>query len=296
MATYAIGDLQGCFDAFERLLEHINYNPAQDKIWLVGDLVNRGPDSLATLKYIYQHRDNITTVLGNHDLHLLALSEGVRKMDNPGLQAILDSSQADTLLDWLRHQPLLHRDKSLNAAMVHAGISPQWTLKQARQHAAELHEVLRGNKYKKFLKHMYGNEPNEWRDDLDGWDRLRYITNSFTRMRYVDAHGRLDLKQNGKIGSQPDYLTPWFALKKREPIKSNIIFGHWASLGPYQFDNYYATDSACVWGGQLSALKLDDLEKFNGRDKDGQNNNRKKTGNNAPHWMSIPCPEAQSPN
>ncbi len=274
MAIYAIGDLQGCFQAFQQLLEHIKFDPKQDSLWLAGDLVNRGPDSLATLRYAYQNREHITTVLGNHDLHLLALAEGIRDINDPGLQAILHAPDAEELLHWLRHQPLLQHNKSIKTTMVHAGISPQWTLKQARQYAAELEKVLRGNKYKKLLQRMYGNDPDYWRDDLEKWDRLRYITNSFTRMRYVDANGRMDLKQNGKIGSQPKHLTPWFALTNRQPIKSRVIFGHWSTLGPYQLDNYFCLDSGCVWGGQLTALQID---------------------GDVPRWLSIPCSEARTP-
>lgn len=274
MATYAIGDLQGCYKPFQQLLEIIKFDPADDQLWLAGDLVNRGPDSLSTLRFVYQHRHCIHTVLGNHDLHLLALSEGVRQMDDPGLQDIVNAPDADELLDWLRHQPLLHYDKQIKTVMVHAGISPQWTLKQARQYAKELEEVLGGDKYKKFLNHMYGNEPNAWHEDLKKWDRLRYITNSFTRMRYVDAQGNLDLKQNGSIGSQPKHLTPWFTLKARKPIKARVLFGHWSTLGPFQIDNYYCLDSGCVWGGQLTALKID---------------------GEVPQWLSIPCHEARSP-
>ena len=256
MAVYAIGDIQGCFDEFEALLEHINFNPRQDKLWLAGDLVNRGPRSLETLRFA--HRHNVVTVLGNHDLHLLASAyiPKHRKQKDP-LAPILEADDGDRLLDWLRHQPLLHHDKTSGYTMIHAGLPPQWDLKTAKNSAGEVEQVLRSDNYTDFFKVMYGNKPGKWKSSLEGWDRLRFITNCFTRLRYCDDKGHLALEEKGPPGSQPKHLKPWFEWPQRKSRNMKIIFGHWSTLGAYDAPGIHALDTGCLWGGTLTALRLD---------------------------------------
>jgi bis(5'-nucleosyl)-tetraphosphatase (symmetrical) len=263
MATYAIGDIQGCLNELQRLLEHIHFDPAQDRLWFVGDLVNRGPDSSGVLRFIKGLGDRATTVLGNHDLHLLAVAEGhlkYAKYDN--LQDVLGAEDRDELLHWLRHLPLLHHDAQLGVSMIHAGLPPQWDPATARACAHEVEAVLQGSDYVYFLEHMYGNQPDSWDENLAGIERLRFITNCLSRLRYCDAQGRLALDEKGPPGSQPAGYRPWFELEDRRSRKETIIFGHWSSLGFVDCDNVYGLDTGCLWGDSLTALRLEDRRSF----------------------------------
>lgn len=256
MAVYAIGDIQGCFAQLQRLLDKIKFDASTDQLWFAGDIVNRGPDSLQTLRFIKSLGDNAITVLGNHDLHLLAIAytnQVASKKDT--LNEILNAEDCDELLHWLRHRPLLHYDNERDVCMVHAGIYPSWSIKKSLKRANEVEDILRGKHFKDFFYHMYGNKPDIWSKDLQQWERYRFITNVFTRMRYCDTENHLALKYKGKPGSQPTNVLPWFELEhKRE--KTKIIFGHWSTLGSTTQENIYPLDTGCLWGGYLTALKL----------------------------------------
>lgn len=264
MAIYAIGDVQGCFDELIALAEKISFDPTKDKLWFVGDLVNRGPKSLETLRWIKALGDSAITVLGNHDLHLLAAYEGIREVkETSSLKHVLQADDRKELIYWLRQRPLMHYDPDLNIAMVHAGILPSWNIKQALSHAHEVESILSSKEYTKFLKNMYGDFPNNWEKTLKGWDRLRVITNSFTRLRYCNNKGEMDFNEKGPVGTQANGLKPWFEINSRKSISTKIIFGHWSTLGSHYNNNVLSTDTGCVWGGCLTAYKLD--RKYNKR-------------------------------
>jgi bis(5'-nucleosyl)-tetraphosphatase (symmetrical) len=255
MAIYAIGDVQGCFDDLLRLLDTIAFNQQTDQLWFAGDLVNRGPKSLETLRFVKSLGNSAITVLGNHDMHLLAAacSDGINhKKDS--LTEILEAPDRQELIDWLRHQPFLHYNAEF--CLIHAGLPPQWDFHQARKMAIIAERALRRPDYANVLKQMYGNKPNLWSPNLKGIARLRFIINCFTRMRYCDVEGRLDFANSGAIGTQPDNLLPWFEVPNRKSANLSVIFGHWSTLGYYQGSNCYAIDTGCLWGGQLTALKL----------------------------------------
>ncbi len=260
MATYAIGDIQGCLKPLQCLLEQIQFNPVQDKLWLAGDLINRGPQSLETLRYLYSLRDSLEIVLGNHDLHFIAVYRGLRKQGNSDtLNELLSAPDAELLVNWLLQQKLVHANADLGYAMVHAGIPPQWDLEQAQKRAAEVETVLQSNDCDSFLSAMYGNEPSRWKKSLVGLDRLRLITNYFTRMRFCSPEGELELKTKESAGAAPAGFYPWFALPERKTRNDKIIFGHWAALeGKAQANNVFALDTGCVWGGKLTAMRLED--------------------------------------
>jgi len=263
MPSYAIGDIQGCHKELQRLLEHIKFDPAEDSLWFVGDLVNRGPDSLAVLRFVRSLGDRAITVLGNHDLHTLAVAHGHLKYHrNDNIDDILDAEDCDELMNWLRHQPLLHHDAKLNFTMLHAGLPPQWDLATAQACANEVESVLQGSEYVEFLENMYGNKPDTWDDKLQGIERLRFITNCFSRLRYCDASGRLALEEKGKPGEQPFGLMPWFNVPGRKSSTMRIVFGHWSTLGTVESDTVYAVDTGCLWGGTLTALRLEDCQAF----------------------------------
>ncbi|AHF05088.1 diadenosine tetraphosphatase [Marichromatium purpuratum 984] len=258
MAIYAIGDIQGCHSELMALLERLAFDPARDRLWFAGDLVNRGPDSLAVLRFVRGLGERAVVVLGNHDLHLLALAAGNRKHAGKStLGAVLDAPDRDVLLDWLRHRPLLHHDAALGYAMVHAGLAPQWDLAEAIDCAAELEGVLRGPHHRDFLRAMYGNQPARWSGALRGTERWRFITNAFTRLRYCTADGTLAFKEKGVLGAQSPGLLPWFQVPGRRSAASRILFGHWSTLGYRAGDNTWALDSGCLWGGALTAVRLD---------------------------------------
>ena len=264
MATYAIGDIQGCFEPLQALLKKFDFDPQKDKLWFTGDLVNRGPQSLETLRYVKDLGNAAITVLGNHDLHLLAVSEGHQKFqhDSDTLKPILQADDRDELLCWLRHQPLLHHDATLNLSMIHAGLPPQWDLAQAQTAAAEVESVLRGEDYLDFFNHMYGNLPEVWDEKHQGHDRLRFIVNCFTRLRFCTTKGKLALSAKGAPGTQPQGLLPWFQIPERASRDASIIFGHWSTLGLHLNDNVVSLDTGCLWGGELTALRLEDRELF----------------------------------
>ncbi len=261
MAIYAIGDVQGCYDQLLCLLNTIAFNERDDQLWFVGDLVNRGPKSLETLRFIKSLGDSAITVLGNHDLHLLAAACSPSANKKEALAQVLTAPDRDELITWLRHRPLFHYDGHF--CMVHAGIPPQWDFNQTKKMAETAQKALRDPNYKKFLKVMYGDKPDIWSPMLRGTSRLRFIINCFTRMRYCDKEGRLDFNFNGPPGSQPDELMPWFTLPDRKSLNMRVVFGHWSSLGYYDGHNCYGIDTGCLWGGQLTALKLgEEVERF----------------------------------
>ncbi len=259
MAIYAIGDVQGCYAELCRLLEKINFDEASDTLWFCGDLVNRGPESLQTLRFVKSLGESAVTVLGNHDLHLLALHHGIKKVRvTPGLQEILESPDCDELMDWLQQRPMLHYDKKHKTVLVHAGLHPDWGLSKARKLAAEVESALRGKKAADFFRGMYGNKPLEWSGELAGSERLRVITNCLTRMRYFDADGRLNFDANGSPRQHlRSGLTPWFKLPARLRDDLRVLFGHWSTLPVGCYGRYFALDGGCVWGGHLVALRVD---------------------------------------
>jgi len=263
MATYAIGDVQGCFEQLQQLLKHIGFDPAADRLRFAGDLVNRGPRSLDVLRFVRALGDSAISVLGNHDLHLLATAKGERRVSKGDtFGEILQAPDCEELLDWLRRRPLMHENPESGLVLVHAGLSPQWSLERARHCARELEEVIRGPRLKSFLKHMYGNEPRRWDGDLTGHARLRYITNAFTRMRYCTPDGTLDFSEKNPPGRQSAELLPWFAVPQRRNRGVPVVFGHWATLQiEHELDPAFGVhhiDTGCVWGGPLSALREDD--------------------------------------
>jgi len=269
MAIYAIGDLQGCYDDFRRLLDQCRFDPDKDRLWLAGDLISRGPESLQTLRYVVSLNKVVISVLGNHDLHMLAVDAGMKSTRDPDLVKILDAHDRQDLMDWLRHRPLIHHDASLDYTLVHAGIYPLWDLSQAQAHAAELHAVLRSDNYRDFFEHMYGDEPDCWSEDLRGWNRLRFICNSFSRMRFCSHSGQLYLEAKGPPGTQPEGFHPWYMVRGRKTQNQKIIFGHWSTLGRQSANNVYALDTGCIWGGELTALRIDTAE---------------------PRYISVDCP------
>lgn len=261
MATYAIGDIQGCYEPLQQLLHTIQFDPQRDTLWLAGDLVNRGPGSLEVLRWAFAHRDVLRVVLGNHDLHLLAVDAGHGKHhDEDTLQTILDAPDKTTLLDWLRRQKLVHRENGW--LMVHAGLLPQWSADDAERLAREVEKRLQADDYREFLRHMYGNKPGRWDESLQGDDRLRLIVNAMTRMRLVTADGAIDLKFKGELDNAPPELHAWFDAPDRRSADTPIVCGHWSALGLRLDENLCALDSGCLWGGDLTALRLEDRQVF----------------------------------
>ena len=263
MAVYAVGDLQGCLDPLKCLLEEVAFDPAQDKLWLVGDLVNRGPQSLETLRYLYGIRHALVCTLGNHDLHLIAAWYNIERLKKGDtLAEVLEAPDGPQLIQWLRQQKLLHYDEARNVALVHAGIPPMWPLSKALRYAAEVEAALRDdNLIEPYLDGMYGNEPSKWNKDLHGATRLRVITNYFTRMRFCTREGKLDLKgKEGADSALPGYA-PWFSHKDRRSRHTRIIFGHWAALeGRCDAPGVHALDTGCVWGNAMTLMNVDTLQ------------------------------------
>lgn len=274
MAVYAIGDIQGCCRELRRLLDVLRFDPSADRLWLTGDLVNRGPQSLETLRFVRGLGTAAVSVLGNHDLHLLAAATHAEKLKpQDTLDEILNAPDRDELLDWLRRLPLLHHDAQLGYTLIHAGLPPQWDLAMASACAREVEAQLRSDRYAEFFAHMYSNEPTQWSDGLRGWDRLRFITNCLTRLRYCTTDGRIALAHKGTPGTQPAGLLPWFESAERRSRDLKLVFGHWSTLGERIDAGIYALDSGCVWGGKLTALRLD----------------------GDPVWTRLPCPGARTP-
>ena len=256
-STYAIGDIQGCFTELSRLVEMIEFDATCDRLWFVGDLVNRGEGSLETLRYVKSLGDAATVVLGNHDLHLLAVAEGFRKMrDDDTLSEILDAPDRDELLAWLRFRPLLHMEDE--HVLVHAGLLPQWDIHVARARADEVETALRAPEYRTFLADMYGSKPDMWQDDLHGPDRLRVIVNAMTRMRFCSAAGQMEFRSAGELENPPTGFVPWFQVPDRASQNVTVICGHWSALGLHIEPNLLALDTGCVWGKALTAVRLED--------------------------------------
>lgn len=256
MALYAIGDVQGCFAELELLLRKIRFDPSVDRLWFTGDLVNRGPDSLATLRFIKALGPSAAAVLGNHDLHLLAVAYGAsRTKHKDTFHDVLAAPDRQELLDWLRGLPLCHHDGRYT--LIHAGLPPQWTVDSAQAQAREVQAILSGSGCAGFFREMYGDRPDRWSERLSGWDRVRFTVNCLTRLRYCDAEGRLEFKRKGPPGSQPKGLFPWFDVPGRKSLGSEIVFGHWSTLGFRAVNGCYALDTGCLWGGELTALRLD---------------------------------------
>jgi bis(5'-nucleosyl)-tetraphosphatase (symmetrical) len=259
MAIYVIGDVQGCLAALQQLLKDIDFDPNADTLWFTGDLVNRGPQSADVIRFVRGLNERAISVLGNHDLHLLAVAAGKAKIKRHDTIAdVLQSQDRDKLLGWLRQRPLLHHDADLGLTLIHAGLLPQWNLDVAIGLASEVESVLRGPDSDEFFAHMYGSRPRAWREDLVGWDRLRVIVNAFTRLRYCERSGHMDLAPTGPPGSQPKHLVPWFQLPDRRTKDLTIIFGHWSTLGIWRKDGVIGLDTGCVWGGTLTAVRVDD--------------------------------------
>lgn len=290
MSTYAIGDLQGCAASFDALLEHVRFDPSCDRVWLVGDLVNRGPDSLGALRRLIALGDLASVVLGNHDLHLLAVSAGVRKAGRDDTLAdVLDAPDAHELLDWLRGRPLAHRASigGADVLMVHAGVLPSWSAGDTMARAGELETGLRGSAWRETLATLFGNQPDAWRDDLAGAERSRVIVNALTRLRFCSADGRIDFKAKDApalTGSSfpppPEGFMPWFDVPGRRTRDALMVVGHWSTLGLLmRVDEatgaprgVIALDTGCVWGGALTAVRLEDRAVF-----------------------QVPCPQAKAP-
>lgn len=264
MSTYAIGDVQGCFEELQLLLKKIQFKPQQDQLWFVGDLVNRGPDSLAVLRYLIDIQDSIKVVLGNHDLHLLALAAGIEAIKRQDtLEQVLAANDVNELLNWLRAQPLIHYDSHFDIVMTHAGIYPYWSLAQTQVYAAEVTQQLQQPDYVQFLAAMYGNEPIIWNEKLTGNDRWRFIINALTRMRFCSLRGELDLKTKEGLAQQPKGYLPWFKIPQRTANQHTIVFGHWAALnGVTHESKVLALDTGCAWGNELTALRLEDRKRF----------------------------------
>lgn len=259
MATWAIGDLQGCLDPLQRLLDTLRFDPAVDRLWFCGDLVNRGGQSLETLRLVHSLRASSVVVLGNHDLSLLAI--GARSIEeqrrvNPDLQGVLFAEDAAELLDWLRLQPLLHADRDLGWMMVHAGLAPKWTVAMAERHAREVEAKLHSDGYGRLLRNMYGDKPS-WSPRLAGPDRDRAIINVFTRLRYCSPKGRIAFDEKGPPGTQQPGLYPWYSVPGRAERELKIVCGHWSALGLFVGHGVHAIDTGAVWGGKLTALRLD---------------------------------------
>ncbi|MHC1480087.1 symmetrical bis(5'-nucleosyl)-tetraphosphatase [Frateuria aurantia] len=263
MAIYAIGDVQGCYPELQRLLEKLRFDPAADRLWFCGDLVNRGGESLRTLRLIHSLRESVTITLGNHDLSLLAIAQ--RKPEaqakvNEELREVLFAEDAPELLAWLRQQKLLHHDPELGWTMVHAGFAPNWTLRQAQRAAQEVERELSSPRHPRLLRNLFGNRPANWSNRLQGIERQRAAINMLTRMRYCDIHGRIDFEAKGRPGSQRAGSYPWFEVPGMRMHETRIVFGHWSALGRFAGLGVYCLDTGCVWGGRLTAMQLDSEE------------------------------------
>lgn len=264
MSNYAIGDIQGCYDSLRRLLDGLGFEPGNDRLWFVGDLVNRGPHSLQVLRFVRALGDSAIVVLGNHDLHLVMQAEGYGKAsDEDTLGEVLAAPDCEELIAWLRSRPLFYTED--RHALVHAGLLPQWTVKKAQQLSAEVGAALASSNHREFLARMWGSEPTAWSDELVGWDRLRVIVNAMTRMRYVRQDGAMELRAPGSKAPPergPEGCFPWFNAPNRASADHMIICGHWSALGFRRLPNVLALDSGCLWGGQLTAVRLEDSRLF----------------------------------
>ncbi len=260
MATYIIGDLQGCYDELLKLLDHIHYNQKKDELWFVGDIVNRGPKSLECLRFVKNLGKKGKMVLGNHDIHLLAAYTGIKRYQSKKdtLQPILEAKDKDELINWLRCQPLLISHNHLPVVMVHAGIPPQWSIDKAKKHAKEVEIILQADNWQTAIRdHLFGNDPKEWQDSLESWDKLRYIVNAFTRMRLCNKKGTLEFNHKSSVKNLNTEYQPWFNFPQRKNKNHEIFFGHWSTLGEIDNYNVHSTDTGCLWGGHLTAYCLE---------------------------------------
>jgi bis(5'-nucleosyl)-tetraphosphatase (symmetrical) len=275
MSVYWVGDLQGCDEPLGRLLDEVGFSPSRDRLFVLGDLVNRGPSSLAVLKRLSKMGNSIECVLGNHDMHLLALAAGARQPSRTDtLTEILEAPDRHALLNWLQHQSLaLYKEDVL---MVHAGVLPQWTLQTTLELASEIEAVLRGPDATEFFMNMYGNEPAQWAPDLKGWDRLRCALNAFTRLRFCATSGQMEFKVKENSAQAPEGYMPWFEVPARQTAGTRIAFGHWSTLGAVSRADIWAMDTGCVWGGCLTALQRDTVDA-------------------TPRSIEIKCPPYQTP-
>jgi bis(5'-nucleosyl)-tetraphosphatase (symmetrical) len=270
MALYAIGDVQGCHDSLQRLLDKIRFDPCADRLWFTGDLVNRGPSSAEVVRFVASLGDRAVAVLGNHDLHLLAIAAGVERASaSDALGDILSANDSEYLLSWIAKRPLFHRDGQAGYSLVHAGLLPQWSVDHAVALAREVEAVISGPNRAEFFTHMYGDAPDFWTDTISGWERSRLIVNGFTRVRFCYPNGRMDFSFAGPPGTQRYPLQPWFQIQDRHCRGHRIVFGHWSLLGRWQSDGVIGIDTGCLWGRQLTAVRLDV---------------------NPPQFVSISCP------
>jgi len=261
MATLAIGDVQGCYDQLMRLLERAGFDERRDVLWFVGDLINRGPRSAQTLRFAKRLGERQATVLGNHDLTLLSVAAGIKKPHRGDtFDEVLAAPDRDELIDWLRHQKMMHAEG--RNAMVHAGLLPQWSIAQALALAREVEAALQGPDHREFLRHMYGNEPARWRDDLAGYDRLRVVVNAMARLRLVKPDGTMEFSHKTGLAGTPAGYLPWYDVPGRASRGTRVLFGHWAAMGLLQREDIVCLDSGCVWGRALSALRLEDDRLF----------------------------------
>jgi bis(5'-nucleosyl)-tetraphosphatase (symmetrical) len=260
LSRFAIGDVQGCHDELRALVRDIGFSADRDRLWFVGDLVNRGPDSAGVLRYVRSLGECAAVVLGNHDLHLLAVALGRRRKTKKGdtLESVLAARDRDALLEWLLGLPLAYHDAESNDLLVHGGLIPQWTVGDALALSREVQDALARDAGGVFDE-MYGDQPDTWSEKLRGMDRVRFTINVFTRMRYCTAGGRIDLKRKDAPGSttEPDELRPWFELEQRRSQPARVVFGHWSTLGFHRGQNVLGLDTGCVWGGKLTAIDLD---------------------------------------
>lgn len=271
MAIYAIGDVQGCYAELMDLLHLIQFNDSQDRLWFTGDLVNRGQESLAVLRFVKELGSAHQVVLGNHDLHLLAVAYGAPTRPGDTLEDILGAPDKQSLLDWLRTRRLFYYDSQVGYALTHAGVAPAWTLSEAASLAQEVEDVLQGAQPELLLHQLYGNKPDQWDPHLVGVDRWRAIINYLTRMRFCYTDGRLALDCKGALKDRPAHLLPWFDVPHRAAAKDKILFGHWAALGGIvDVPNVYALDTGCVWGNTLTAMRLEDERRFSVPYRSGQ--------------------------
>lgn len=273
MRRYAIGDVQGCFDSLQALLGYVRFDPSSDELWFTGDLVNRGPRSADVVRFVKSLGDRAVCVLGNHDLHLLAVASGAATLGRRDtLNDLLGAPDRHELLGWLATRPLFHYDAESGYALVHAGLPPQWSLELAAACAHEAQASLWGAQQGDFFRHMYGNEPRSWNDGLRGWERVRFIVNAFTRIRFCDGvSGELDFEHNGPPRSAPERLVPWFEVPWRRSREAQIVFGHWSTLGLWESEGVIGIDTGCVWGRRLTAVRLGKERRF----------------------YEVPCPGAQ---
>jgi len=262
MTDYAIGDIQGCYERLREVMAKVDFSPSRDRLWVAGDLINRGPSSLETLRYTESLGDAALVVLGNHDLHLLAVAlggHGFKKKDT--LSEILEAPDRDRLLHWLRQQHFCVHDPRRNLVMVHAGLPHIWSVEQAMAYAGEVESVIRSEQAEEYFTYMYGNEPALWDEGLKGMERWRAITNYFTRMRFIAQDGTLELDTKEPANNAPEGFAPWFDFPRQDDTR--IIFGHWAALeGRTVSEQYVALDTGCVWGGALIMMNLDTGEKI----------------------------------